>query len=199
MLWGSYFVPAQWAKVPAQVGNFPLALGIVVAGTALVMTKGGPARLSPRGTAVQLGAGLLFGIGNVSLLALVTRVGTGVGFTIAQLSLLVNVSVGIFVFKVPRPGSHAARVALIGIMLAGIGGVASGEPLMRESRASVQLAVDAFGARCERHHDQQAHDKHENEVRLPAHQRVDAEDLGHYQAGSGNVERGHRAATSSAR
>jgi len=126
VLWGSYFVPAQWAKVPAQVGNFPLALGIVVAGTALVMTKGGPARLTPRGTAVQLGAGLLFGIGNVSLLALVTRVGTGVGFTIAQLSLLVNVSVGIFVFKVPRPGSPAARVALIGIMLAGIGGVAIG-------------------------------------------------------------------------
>jgi glucose uptake protein len=126
LLWGSYFVPAQWAKVPAQVGNFPLALGIVVAGTALVMTEGGPARLSPRATSVQLAAGLLFGIGNVSLLALVTRVGTGVGFTIAQLSLLVNVSVGIFVFKVPRPGSHAAKVALIGIMLAGIGGVAIG-------------------------------------------------------------------------
>ncbi len=126
LLWGSYFVPAQWAKVPAQVGNFPLALGIVVAGTALVMTEGGPARLTPRGTAVQLGAGLLFGVGNVSLLALVTRVGTGVGFTIAQLSLLVNVSVGIFVLKVPKPGSHAARVALIGIMLAGIGGVAIG-------------------------------------------------------------------------
>jgi glucose uptake protein len=126
LLWGSYFVPAQWAKVPAQVANFPLALGIVAAGTALVMTQGGPARLSPRGTAVQLAAGLLFGIGNVSLLALVTRVGTGVGFTIAQMSLLVNVSVGIFVFKVPRPGSHAAKVALIGIMLAGIGGVAIG-------------------------------------------------------------------------
>jgi glucose uptake protein len=126
VLWGTYFVPAQWAKVPAQVGNFPLALGIVAAGTALVMTKGRPARLSPRATAVQLGAGVLFGIGNVSLLALVTRVGTGVGFTIAQLSLLVNVSVGIFVFKVPRPGSHAARVALGGIIVAGVGGIAIG-------------------------------------------------------------------------
>jgi len=126
LLWGSYFVPAQWAKVPAQLGNFPLALGIVVAGTALVMTEGGPARLSARGTSVQLAAGVLFGIGNVSLLALVARVGTGVGFTIAQLSLLVNVSIGIFVFKVPRPGSHAAKVALIGIILAGTGGVAIG-------------------------------------------------------------------------
>jgi hypothetical protein len=69
------------------------------------------------------------------------------------------------------------------------------EPL--GSAALVQLAVDAFGARCEGHQDQKAHDKHENEVRLPAHQRVDPEDLGHYQAGSGNVERGHEAAISS--
>jgi len=61
LLWGSYFVPAQWAKVPAQVGNFPLALGMVAVGAALVMTKGGPARLSPRSTAVQLAAGVLFG------------------------------------------------------------------------------------------------------------------------------------------
>jgi glucose uptake protein len=53
-------------------------------------------------------------------------VGTGVGFTIAQLSLLVNVSVGIFVFKVPKPGSHAARVALVGILLAGVGGIVIG-------------------------------------------------------------------------
>src|ERR1700677_2601310 len=88
LLWGSYFVPAQWAKVPAQLGNFPLALGMVVAGTVLVMANGGPARLSPRGTGVQVGAGVLFGIGNVALLALVARVGTGVGFTIAQLCLL---------------------------------------------------------------------------------------------------------------
>jgi glucose uptake protein len=126
VLWGSYFVPAQWANVPAQVANFPLALGILAAGTVLVMTTGGPARLSPRGTAVQLAAGLLFGIGNIALLRLVVRVGTGVGFTIAQLSLLVNVSVGILVFKVPKPGSRAARVALAGIFLAGVGGVLIG-------------------------------------------------------------------------
>ena len=126
LLWGSYFVPAQWAKVPAQVGNFPLALGILAAGTVLVTASGGPARLNLTGTAVQVSAGVLFGIGNIALLGLVARVGTGVGFTIAQLSLLVNVSVGIFVFKVPKPGSHAARVALAGILLAGIGGVLIG-------------------------------------------------------------------------
>jgi glucose uptake protein len=126
VLWGSYFVPAQWAKVPAQLGNFPLALGILAAGTLLVTTAGGPARLSPRVTAIQISAGVLFGIGNLALLGLVARVGTGVGFTIAQLSLLVNASVGIFVFKVPKPGSKAARVVIVGISLAGVGGILIG-------------------------------------------------------------------------
>lgn len=66
----------------------------------------------------------------------------------------------------------------------------------RLGAASVQLAVDTFGAGRERHQDQQAHDEDEGEVRLSADQRVDAEDLGHHQARSGNVERGHREALS---
>jgi glucose uptake protein len=53
-------------------------------------------------------------------------VGTGVGFTLAQLSLLVNASIGIYVFKVPVPGSRSARRAIVGILLAGAGGVAVG-------------------------------------------------------------------------
>ena len=122
VLWGSYFIPAQWAKVPAQVANFPLALGILLAAVVLVVSAGGPVRLSQRVTALQVAAGLLFGIGNVALLGLVSRVGTGAGFTIAQLSLLVNASIGIWVFKVPRPGSRAARTAMAGIVLAGVGG-----------------------------------------------------------------------------
>jgi glucose uptake protein len=126
VLWGSYFVPAQWAKVPAQVGNFPLALGIVIAGLALALPAHEPVRLSPKVSAVQVGAGVLFGIGNLALLGLVKRVGTGVGFTIAQLSLLVNASIGIWVFRVPKPGSRAARVVLVGIVLAGAGGTAIG-------------------------------------------------------------------------
>jgi glucose uptake protein len=122
VLWGSYFVPAQWAKVPTQVANFPLALGILAAGLVLALPAREPVRLSLRVTAVQLTAGVLFGIGNLSLLGLVSRVGTGVGFTIAQLSLLVNASIGIWVFKVPKPGSRAARIATAGILIAGVGG-----------------------------------------------------------------------------
>jgi glucose uptake protein len=126
VLWGSYFVPVQWAKVPTQVGNFPLALGILAAGLALALPAGEPVRLSLKVTAVQLTAGLLFGIGNLALLGLVSRVGTGVGFTIAQLSLLVNASIGVWVFKVPKPGSRAARIVLAGVLIAGAGGALVG-------------------------------------------------------------------------
>jgi glucose uptake protein len=122
VLWGSYFVPAQWAKVSATAGNFPLTIGILVAGAVLVLPCRRELRLPPKVTAVQVAAGALFGVGNIALLGLVKRVGTGAGFTIAQLSLIVNASIGIWVFKVPKPGSRAARAALVGIVLAGAGG-----------------------------------------------------------------------------
>jgi glucose uptake protein len=122
LLWGSYFVPAQWAKVPTQVANFPLALGILTAGFVFALPAGESFRLSLRVTTLEFAAGLLFGAGNLALLGLVSRVGTGVGFTIAQLSLLVNASIGIWVFKMPEPGSRAARIVLAGILIAGIGG-----------------------------------------------------------------------------
>jgi len=126
LLWGSYFVPAQWAAVPAQVSNFPLAIGIFSAALALALPAGEPARLGLRPAATQLGAGVLFGIGDLTLLGLVTRVGTGTGFTIAQLSLLVNASIGIWAFHVPKPGTPQARKVLAGILIAGAGGCVIG-------------------------------------------------------------------------
>jgi glucose uptake protein len=122
ILWGSYFVPAQWAAVPPQVSDFPLALGILGGALALALPAGEPVRLGLRATGTQLGAGVLFGIGNLALLALVARIGTGAGFTIAQLSLVVNAGIGIWVFHVPQPGTSQARKVLAGIVIAGIGG-----------------------------------------------------------------------------
>ena len=126
LLWGSYFVPAQWAAVPAQVSNFPLAVGILGAALALAVPAGELARLGLRPAATQLGAGVLFGIGDLTLLGLVARVGTGTGFTIAQLSLLVNASIGIWAFHVPKPGTPQARKVLAGILIAGAGGCVIG-------------------------------------------------------------------------
>jgi len=130
VLWGSYFVPAQWADVPAQAANFPLAIGILAGGVALALSGGesarAPARVPARGVTALVAAGVLFGIGNLALLGLVARVGTGTGFTIAQLSLLVNASIGIRFFKVPPPGSLAARLTMAGILIAGSGGAVIG-------------------------------------------------------------------------
>jgi glucose uptake protein len=126
LLWGSYFVPAQRAAVPAQVSNFPLAIGILSAGLALALPAGEPVRLGLRPAATQLGAGVLFGIGDLTLLGLVARVGTGTGFTIAQLSLLVNASIGIWAFHAPEPGTPQARKVLAGILIAGAGGCVIG-------------------------------------------------------------------------
>ena len=126
LLWGTYFVPAQWSKTPAHVANFPLAIGALLAGLVLAASSGERVRMPPRVTTIQVAAGFLFGIGNVALLSLVARVGTGVGFTIAQLSLLVNASIGIWVFKVPPPGTRPARIAVAGIVIAGVSGCAIG-------------------------------------------------------------------------
>jgi glucose uptake protein len=126
VLWGSYFVPAQWAGVSAQVSNFPLAIGMLIGGLVLAASGGRPVRLHASGVAALLAAGLLFGIGDLALLGLVARVGTGVGFTIGQLSLVVNASIGIWVFRVPPPGSRAARLAMAGIVIAGAGGAVIG-------------------------------------------------------------------------
>jgi len=126
VLWGSYFVPAQWAGMSAQVSNFPLAVGMLVGGLALGLSGGQRVRLPVTAAAANLAAGLLFGIGNLALLGLVSRVGTGVGFTIGQLSLLVNATIGIWLFKVPPPGSRAAKLAVTGILIAGSGGVIIG-------------------------------------------------------------------------
>jgi glucose uptake protein len=112
--------------VGRQVGNFPLAVGILIGGLALAVPGGGPVRLAAKGVTVHLAAGLLFGIGNLALLGLVSRVGTGAGFTIGQLSLLVNASVGIWLFKVPPPGSLAARLVMSGVLIAGTGGAVIG-------------------------------------------------------------------------
>jgi glucose uptake protein len=99
---------------------------MLAGGLALLLTGGEPVRLPAAGATANLAAGFLFGIGNLALLGLVSRVGTGVGFTIAQLSLLVNASIGIWLFKVPPPGSRAAKLATAGILIAGTGGALIG-------------------------------------------------------------------------
>ncbi|MDG6108623.1 hypothetical protein Daura_25165 [Dactylosporangium aurantiacum] len=129
VLWGSYFVPVQASGVSPWVANIPLAAGMVVGSVALLLTPGRPHRLRPahrRAYAVLPAAGALWGVGNVAMLLLVQDVGAGRGFTVAQLGLVVNALVGIYLYNEPKPGTRAARITLCGVALATAAGVLFG-------------------------------------------------------------------------
>jgi glucose uptake protein len=61
-------------------------------------------------------------VGNYGMLLLDT-LGAGRGFTIAQLSIVVNALVGIYWLKDPQPRSRAAWLTLTGCALATFGGI----------------------------------------------------------------------------
>jgi len=127
VLWGSYFIPIQYAGVSMWVGAFPLALGMFSMSVLLVLMAGQLPRLSRSSDAFRtLLTGLIWGVGNYGMLLLVDNLGAGRGFTIAQLSIVVNALMGILWLKDPRPGSRAAWLTLIGCILATLGGIILG-------------------------------------------------------------------------
>lgn len=127
IFWGSYFVPAQLSVTSPWVANLPLAAGMVTGGMLLVAWRGAALKLeSGRDYAVLLTAGAMWGVGNLGMLLMIERIGTGKGFTIAQLSLLVNALVGIYLFRDPPPRSRAELMTLSGVLVAGAGGVLLG-------------------------------------------------------------------------
>lgn len=127
ILWGSYFIPIQYAGISMWIGAFPLALGIC-AGSLLLLGISRPSiRLhAPSDYLRVLSTGLIWAVGNYGMLLLVAELGAGRGFTIAQLSVVVNALMGIFVLKDPAPRTRAALLTLIGCVLATLGGVALG-------------------------------------------------------------------------
>jgi glucose uptake protein len=129
VLWGSYFVPVQASGVSPWLANIPLAAGMSIGSLALLLVPGRPRRATPahrRAYAVLPAAGALWGVGNVAMLLLVQAVGAGRGFTVAQLGLVLNALVGIYLFKHPKPGSRAAAVTLCGVALATAAGILFG-------------------------------------------------------------------------
>ena len=60
------------------------------------------------------------------MLLLVGVLGAGKGFTIAQLSVVVNALIGIYWLHEPAPNTRAATLTLIGCVLATIGGIMLG-------------------------------------------------------------------------
>lgn len=109
------------------IAAFPMAVGIFV-GSGLLLMLGceSPCLTGVRDYARVSATGVLWTIGNYGMLLLVGELGAGKGYTIAQLSVVVNALAGIFLLKEPRPATRAAHMTLLGCALATLGGILLG-------------------------------------------------------------------------
>jgi len=124
VLWGVYFVPIKLSGVSMWIAALPMAVGIFAGSGALTLLGGESVRLASKSEYLRLGAtGVLWTVGNYGMLLLVEHLGAGRGYTIAQLSVVMNALVGIYALKDPMPGSRAARMTLAGCVVATVGGI----------------------------------------------------------------------------
>ncbi len=127
IFWGSYFIPVKYSGVSPWAGALPLAVGMVAGSTVLALLSRQTWRLSAPGDYVRASlTGGLWSVGNYGMLLLVGVLGAGKGFTIAQISIVVNALVGIYWLHEPAPGTRAARLTFLGCVLATIGGIVLG-------------------------------------------------------------------------
>lgn len=129
ILLGSYFIPIQLEKTTLTmwVATFPLAMGMFTGSLILVLITRSSIKLKRQKHYFQvISTGLLWAIGNYGALRMMEIIGTGKGYTIAQLCVVVNALIGIFVFKNPKPKSKVALYTFIGIALATLGGILLG-------------------------------------------------------------------------
>jgi glucose uptake protein len=132
VLWGTYFVPTAFlaqkvAGLSGWITAFPLAVGMLVgSGLLVAVARQAPKCADGMAYVRVVSSGLLWSVGNFAMLLMVAVIGMAKGFTIAQMCVVVNALVGIFVMKNPAPGTRAANLTLIGVVLATIGGVVLG-------------------------------------------------------------------------
>jgi glucose uptake protein len=127
VLWGIYYIPIKMSGASMWIAALPMAAGIFAGSGALLLLGRRSPRLAAPGEYARVSAtGVLWSLGNYGMLLLVGELGAGKGYTIAQLSVVVNALVGIYGLKDPQPGSRAAYMTLFGCVLATVGGVLLG-------------------------------------------------------------------------
>jgi len=127
ILWGSYFIPLKISSFSLWVTAFPLAIGIFIGSTLLLLLTKQTIKLEKSSSYFRVSmTGLLWGMGNYGMLLLVGQLGAGRGFTISQLCVVVNALIGIYILKDPHPGTRTATMTLIGCVLATFGGIILG-------------------------------------------------------------------------
>ncbi len=124
---GSYFVPIRISHLSMWAATLPLAAGMFAGACLLMLGSRASLRLQqPSHYPRLLATGALWSVGNYGSLMMMERMGTGRGFTIAQLCVVVNALAGVFWFKNPKPGTKAARWTLIGVVIAATAGAILG-------------------------------------------------------------------------
>jgi glucose uptake protein len=128
----TYFIPIQigTANNPdfnMWIGTLPLAIGMFSGSTILSLATRSSIKLEKKSHYARvMSTGAIWAIGNYGALAMMEIVGTGRGFTIAQLCVVVNALVGVYMLKEPNPKSKAARLTLVGVLIAMLGAIVLG-------------------------------------------------------------------------
>jgi glucose uptake protein len=127
VLWGSYFIPIKYSGVSMWAGALPMAMGMAAGSTILALLSRQSWPLAAPGDYVRASlTGTLWSLGNYGMLLLVGILGAGKGFTISQISIVVNALIGIYWLHEPAPQTRAARLTFIGCLLATLGGIVLG-------------------------------------------------------------------------
>ena len=128
----TYFIPIQigTANTPEfnmWIGTLPMAIGMFACSSLLMVISGSSVKLEkPSHYFRVMSTGILWGTGNYGALAMMEILGTGRGFTIAQLGVVVNALLAVYVLKEPHPKSKAAKLILIGVVIATTGAILLG-------------------------------------------------------------------------
>lgn len=127
VLWGSYFIPIRLSGASMWTASFPMAIGIFCGSLGLVLFSCTSIGLRNAGdyTRVFL-SGILWGIGNYGSLKLMELIGTGKGFTISQVAIVLAALYSVFVFRNPPYKTRGAFFIFIGIVLSLIGSLILG-------------------------------------------------------------------------
>ncbi|MCB8944821.1 MAG: hypothetical protein H6658_13820 [Ardenticatenaceae bacterium] len=127
VLWGSYFIPIKYSGVSMWAGALPMAIGMAAGSTILALFTRQSWQLATPGDYMRATlTGALWSLGNYGMLLLVGVLGAGKGFTISQISIVINALLGIYWLHEPAPRTRAARLTFIGCLLATVGGIVLG-------------------------------------------------------------------------
>ena len=100
---------------------------MAVGGVILALLSRQPWKLASSGDYLRVClTGALWSMGNYGMLLLVGVIGTGKGFTISQLAVVISALIGIYWLHEPPPKTRAARLTFVGCVLATLGGTVLG-------------------------------------------------------------------------